>query len=106
MIRAFCGELEQAGYCAGLYMSRSHFVDFTDDEIKTKYAIWLAEYSDKLHYDGTVGIWQKSSTGRISGINGIVDINECYVDYTEKIRSVGLNRPLLPPPPMPTFITE
>ena len=106
MIRAFCGELEQAGYCAGLYMSRSHFVDFTDDDIKTKYAIWLAEYSDKLHYDGTVGMWQKSSTAKISGINGIVDINECYVDYAEKIRSVGLNRPPLPPPPMPTFTTE
>ena len=36
-------------------------------------------------------MWQKSSTGRISGINGDVDINEGYIDYAERIKSAGLN---------------
>ena len=91
MVRAFCGELEKAGYFAGLYMSRSPFNSYMEDDIKTKYALWLAEYGQKLNYNGSVGMWQKSSTGRISGISGNVDINECYVDYAEKIQSAGLN---------------
>ena len=36
-------------------------------------------------------MWQKSSTGRVSGISGNVDMNECYINYPEKIKSAGLN---------------
>ena len=91
MVRAFCGELEKAGYFAGLYMSRSPFNSYMEEDIKTKYALWLAEYGSQLNYSGSVGMWQKSSTGRISGINGDVDINEGYIDYAERIKSAGLN---------------
>ncbi len=91
MVRAFCGELEKAGYFAGLYMSRSPFNSYMEEDIKTKYALWLAEYDSQLNYNGSVGMWQKSSTGRISGINGDVDINEGYIDYAERIKSAGLN---------------
>ncbi|HAJ96748.1 MAG TPA: hypothetical protein DCO72_03315 [Ruminococcus sp.] len=91
MVRAFCGELEKAGYFAGLYMSRSPFNSYMEDDIKTRYALWLAEYCSQLNYSGAVGMWQKSSTGRVSGISGNVDMNECYIDYAEKIKSAGLN---------------
>ena len=91
MVRAFCGELEKAGYFAGLYMSRSPFNSYMEDDIRTKYALWLAEYGSQLNYSGTVGMWQKSSTGRISGISGNVDMNECYINYPERIQSAGLN---------------
>ncbi|MBR4318472.1 MAG: hypothetical protein IKP69_00285, partial [Oscillospiraceae bacterium] len=91
MVRVFCGELEKAGYFAGLYMSRSPFNSYMEDDIKTKYALWLAEYGSQLNYNGSVGMWQKSSTGRVSGINGDVDINEGYIDYAERIKSAGLN---------------
>lgn len=91
MVRAFCGELEKAGYWAGLYMSRSPFNSYMEDDIKTRYALWLAEYNSKLNYSGSVGMWQKSSTGRVSGISGNVDIDEGYIDYTEKVKSAGLN---------------
>ena len=91
MVRAFCGELEKAGYFAGLYMSRSPFNSYMEEDIKTKYALWLAEYGSQLNYNGSVGMWQKSSTGKISGINGDVDINEGYIDYAERIKSAGLN---------------
>ena len=91
MVRAFCGELEKAGYFAGLYMSRSPFNSYMEDDIKTRYALWLAEYGSQLNYSGAVGMWQKSSTGRVSGISGNVDMNECYIDYAEKIKSAGLN---------------
>ncbi|MBR0484451.1 MAG: glycoside hydrolase family 25 protein [Oscillospiraceae bacterium] len=91
MVCAFCGELEKAGYFAGLYMSRSPFNSYMEDDIKTRYALWLAEYGNRLNYSGSVGMWQKSSTGRVSGISGNVDMNECYIDYAGKIKSAGLN---------------
>ncbi len=72
-------------------MSRSPFNSYMEDDIKNRYALWLAEYNSKLNYSGSVGMWQKSSTGRVNGIGGNVDIDEGYIDYTEKIKSAGLN---------------
>lgn len=43
---------------------------------------WVASYSYKPSaVGGEYCIWQKSSTGKVNGINGNVDINECYVDF-------------------------
>ena len=72
-------------------MSRSPFNSYMEDDIRTKYALWLAEYGSQLNYSGSVGMWQKSSTGRISGINSNVDMNECYVDYPKQIKADGKN---------------
>ena len=72
-------------------MSRSPFNSYMEEDIKTKYALWLAEYGSQLNYSGSVGMWQKSSTGRISGISGNVDMNKCYINYPERIQSAGLN---------------
>jgi GH25 family lysozyme M1 (1,4-beta-N-acetylmuramidase) len=36
-------------------------------------------------------MWQYSSTGRVDGINGNVDMNECYVDYPTQIKADGRN---------------
>ena len=46
---------------------------------------------DKTTYHGQYGIWQKSSTGKVYGISGNVDVNECYVDYPAAIKKKGLN---------------
>jgi hypothetical protein len=62
-----------------------------DDECRKKYALWLAEYSGALKWQGLPGMWQYSSTGRVSGISGNVDMDECYVDYPALIKQAGLN---------------
>lgn len=36
-------------------------------------------------------MWQYSSTGRIDGINGDVDLDKAFENYPEIIRSAGLN---------------
>ena len=110
MVRAFCGELEKAGYFAGLYMSRSPFNSYMEDDIKTRYALWLAEYNSKLNYSGSVGMWQKSSTGKVNGISGNVDLDEAYIDYTSKVKAArkngyGAEAPL-PDPPVPETTEE
>ena len=105
MIRAFCGELENSGYWAGLYMSRSPFCDYTENDIRTRYALWLAEYGSKLNYSSSVGMWQSSSTGKISGISGNVDLNTAYVDYPTSVKKAGLNgynsQKVVSPAPLP-----
>lgn len=92
IIRTFMDILENAGYWTGLYMSSYYLTNYVDDDIKNRYAIWVANYNvSKPSYNGAYGIWQKSSTGRITGINGDVDLNECYIDYPREIKKAGLN---------------
>ena len=87
----FCNALEKAGYFAGIYISRSPAQSYLTDEVCKKYALWLAEYGSRLNWSGAVGMWQNSSTGRFSGINGDVDTDICYEDYPKMIKTAGLN---------------
>lgn len=90
--KAFLETVEKAGYWVGLYSSKAYLESYFTDEIKTKYAVWVAHYGvGKTTYHGQYGIWQKSSTGKVSGIRGNVDMNECYTDYPAAIRKKGLN---------------
>lgn len=91
MCREFCGELEKNGYFAGIYMSRIPAQNYLTEDVKKRYALWLAEYGGALKWQGLPGMWQYSSTGRINGIAGNVDLDECYEDYPGIIRSAGLN---------------
>lgn len=94
---AFCTELEKNGYFAGIYISRSPAQSYLTDDVSKKYALWLAEYGPQLNWSGPVGMWQYSSTGRVSGINGKVDMNYCYEDYPTLIKNAGLNGYTKPP---------
>lgn len=91
MVRAFCGKLEEAGYYAGLYMSRSPFTTYMESDIKDKYTLWLAEYNSKLNYTGTVGMWQYGEKGSVAGVSGHVDVDYSYKDFSSIIKNVGLN---------------
>ncbi len=88
IITAFLDTLEKSGYFAGLYMSRSTLYEYTTEEIRRKYALWVADYSEKPE---NVGMWQKSSTGMIDGITGNVDLDTSYEDYPSVIKNAGLN---------------
>lgn len=94
MVEAFCGALEEAGYFAGLYISRSPLQSYITETVANRYALWIAEYDvTKPQYNGEYGMWQYSSTGRVPGIavNIDVDLDECYVDYPKIIKSGGFN---------------
>lgn len=92
IIRAFLEEVEKAGYWVGLYMSASPLKSYVSDTILQRYAIWVANYGvSKPSYNGAYGIWQYSSTGKVNGISGDVDMDNGYVDYASQIKSKGLN---------------
>ena len=90
--KAFMDTVEKAGYFVGLYMSKSHLETYITEEVRNRYAIWVAHYGvSKTTYSGQFGIWQKSETGSVSGISGNVDLDECYQDYPAMIKQAGLN---------------
>lgn len=91
MIAAFCETLEDAGYFVGVYTSRSSFQNYVDNACKTAYTSWAAEWGDKLHYTDPADMWQKSDKGIIPGIQGRVDLNECYRDFPSIVKRLGKN---------------
>lgn len=91
LVTAFCDTIEKAGYFAGLYISRSPLTQYITANVQKRYALWVAEYGAKLNYNGSVGMWQNSSTWRVAGVNGNVDHDYSYIDYPSIIKSAGLN---------------
>ncbi len=76
---AFCETIEQAGQEAGVYASRNWYYNNVDDDVLSRYTIWVAEYRKEPLYTGRYDIWQYTSSGQIDGINGRVDLNLSYI---------------------------
>ena len=91
-IIGFCETLENLGYYVGIYASDiSGFKDKMDINKLTAYDKWVARYGSKPSYVKTYGMWQYTSSGKLNGFNGNIDMNESYKDYSSIIKSNGLN---------------
>lgn len=101
LVDAFLTVLEQAGYFAGLYCSTSYLQQYLTDSVRSRYAIWVAQYYTSCTYDGDYGIWQYNVAGSeeydiigqksIPGISAACDMDYCYTDYPAVIKAAGLN---------------
>jgi GH25 family lysozyme M1 (1,4-beta-N-acetylmuramidase) len=87
----YLNELTKAGYYPIIYSNKDWLTEKLDDSKLTDIDHWLAEWSNSYSYEGRLGIWQYSSTGSVSGINGNVDLDISFVDYASKIMSMHLN---------------
>lgn len=91
IIKAFCSELEKAGYFVGIYTNTSWYNTVIDDSIKTRYSIWIAHWDvSKPGIDGAYAVWQYK-VGPLAGIKGDVDQDYCYVDFPKIIKEKGFN---------------
>ena len=81
VVNAFCQTVQSAGYQAGIYASKSWFETKLSMGSIGNYRIWLAQYAAAPTYSGRYDMWQYSSKGTISGINGKVDLNLSYLAY-------------------------
>lgn len=92
-VLGFCQTMEHAGYYAGIYASDiSGFKDRLHTSALTQFTWWVARYGSEPQYAlNSKGIWQYSSSGSVSGINGNVDMDYCYIDFESVIKSKGLN---------------
>ena len=85
---AFCETIRRAGYEAGIYASKNWFGKNIDTSVLTDDTyIWLAEYGDAVTYDKKYHIWQYTSSGRVLGIEGRVDLNLSYLEPELKEKS-------------------
>ena len=76
----FCKKASDLGYQPMVYFNwhqseNLYFLHELED-----YPFWLALYQDRMTYPWDVEMWQYTSSGRVPGINGDVDIN-VYMPY-------------------------
>ena len=81
VVNAFCQTIHNAGYKAGIYASKTWYEKKLNMGNVGGYKIWLAQYSSEPTYKGRYDMWQYTSKGKISGINGNVDLNLSYLGY-------------------------
>ena len=91
----FCSEIEKAGCWAGVYANKNWFDNYLNyGELKKCYTLWLAHYgvdSPSLDCD----IWQYTSSGKVDGISGNVDLNYMYRDLISEICKQGSSEPYI-----------
>jgi GH25 family lysozyme M1 (1,4-beta-N-acetylmuramidase) len=78
---AFCETVRSGGYSAAVYANKYYFTSMLQTSQLNRYIIWLAHYTtaSSSSYAGRYDIWQHSSTGRVNGISGNVDMNISYL---------------------------
>lgn len=80
--------VEQSNRWAGVYANKNWFENYLNkEEIKRKYTTWIAHYglSGDSQYKGEYDVWQKSSNGKINGINGNVDTNYMHRNLLSEV---------------------
>ena len=93
-----------------LYSNLNWLKNYLDDSKLKRFDHWLAQWASAPTYTGAFGMWQSSSTGKVSGINGNVDTDIAYKDYPTIIKNAKLNgftgsgqTPTVPPAGTATF---
>ena len=80
--KAFCATVQNSGYNAGVYANKTWFTEKINTSSLAGCKIWLAQYASTPTYTATrYDMWQYSSKGKVSGINGNVDMNISYMNY-------------------------
>ena len=93
LINTFCGKLEKNNYYCGLYSSSNYLNNLISEEVKQKYAIWVAHWNvDKPSYEGPWGIWQYTSDGNMDGVESErLDLDVAVINYAPIIKFLGKN---------------
>ena len=81
VVKAFCETILDSGYTAGVYANKNWLGSKMNTGSFGGYNIWLAQYAAAPTYNGRYELWQYSSTGKIDGISGNVDLNISYLGY-------------------------
>lgn len=80
---AFCERVKSAGYTPMIYQNKNTSMFKLDLPRLQDYDFWLAEYNDKPTYYYDYQMWQYSSSGKIPGVDGDVDLNIAFKDFSK-----------------------
>lgn len=93
--KAYLSYLESKGYWVGIYSSKSFLETYLTEEVRNRYALWVAQWNTELTYTGQCGMWQfggETNYIRSTKINGqTVDQNYMLEDYPTLIKNRGKN---------------
>lgn len=78
----FCEKIQQNGYRAGVYANTDWFLNRIDIGKIDEYSKWLADYRQNYNTTLPRDIHQYTSSGRVAGINGAVDLNNSLIDFS------------------------
>jgi GH25 family lysozyme M1 (1,4-beta-N-acetylmuramidase) len=81
VVKTFCDMVSKAGYKPMIYGNVKSYTLLMDAIDIDDYDIWIAYYGTPLYYPYHFNIWQYTSSGRVDGIDGDVDLNICITDY-------------------------
>lgn len=92
----FCKTIKSAGYDTGVYASLNVFNGYLNpSSIDDKYKIWVAQYNGTCTYNRSKYMWQYSSSGRVNGISGRIDMNYLYGETTPTLAVIPNNDDLV-----------
>lgn len=91
MVTAFCTTIEAAGYYASFYCNTNWCKNMLNMDDLKGFDLWLAQWTSQPTTAYSFGMWQRSSSGSVAGINGRVDLDVAYKDYAAIIKRAGLN---------------
>ncbi|GGB26988.1 hypothetical protein GCM10011409_00330 [Lentibacillus populi] len=77
----FLDIVEDAGYYVSLYASLSWLNGKLKSSKLNRFDKWVAQWNDKCTYKGSYQMWQYTSSGKVNGISGRVDMNYAYRDF-------------------------
>ena len=80
--KAFCDYIKSAGYTPMVYANYVTLTEYLDYKtLQSSYRIWLANYTTNgkaTTYPGDYWMWQYSSSGKVNGLSGSIDINYIF----------------------------
>ena len=76
--QAWATKIKAAGYTPGVYSSKNWWTIKLTSSVFNNYQKWVAQWNTICTYTGTYQMWQYSSTGKVNGINGNVDMDYAY----------------------------
>ena len=98
---AFLDTVAAKGYTPMFYASRNEMegsAQWDMDTLEQKYRIWVSQYPETpfpetpgSSYSGTHAMWQYTSQGQVSGIDGDVDLNVAYFGYSQEAQAKDPN---------------
>ncbi|MGN1090446.1 MAG: glycoside hydrolase family 25 protein [Huintestinicola sp.] len=80
---AFCNTIARGGYIPMIYSVKRMALMKLDLSRIAGFDFWLAEYRDEPEFPYEFEMWQYASDGHVNGIEGEVDLNMSFVDYSK-----------------------
>jgi len=72
---AFCNAVEAAGFKSMVYANLNTLNNYISVKLPEQRKIWVAQYNNKLDYKHPCYMWQYTSSGRVQGVGGKVDLS-------------------------------